>query len=211
MWLTDRVRAMRFSVVPPRARPRRPWRSSRATETFILHDEYYQIPHVKGLGDAAALSAALSRAIDEQHPWHYYPVTEERLAIWKRVMDRIIKHKPELAAVVGPWYTGLRFPRPRMRFRRHRPKPGLRRRSPPQADHQLRQRPPKWLVRKRHEPAVRSPRNDRDRRSSSPIASTRTPQTGCWASRMQPSSRGSCSRAVWERLPHWWMKNCRSR
>jgi len=101
---------MRFSVVPRRARPRRPWRSSRATETVILHDEYYQIPHVKGLGDAAALSAALSRAIDEQHPWHYYPVTEERLAIWKRVMDRIIKHKPELAAVVGPWYTGIEVP-----------------------------------------------------------------------------------------------------
>jgi hypothetical protein len=25
-------------------------------------------------------------------------------------MDRIIKHKPELAAVVGPWYTGIEVP-----------------------------------------------------------------------------------------------------
>ena len=81
-----------------------------ATETFIIHDEYCQLPQSKGLGDAAWLSAALSRAIHEQHPWHYYPVTEERLAIWKRVMDRIIKHKPELAAVVGPWYTGIEVP-----------------------------------------------------------------------------------------------------
>jgi hypothetical protein len=81
-----------------------------ATETFILHDEYCQIPHLKGLGDAAGLSASLDMAIHEHHPWHYYPVTEERLAIWKRVMDRIIKHKPELAAVVGPWYTGIEVP-----------------------------------------------------------------------------------------------------
>lgn len=78
-----------------------------ATETFIIHEEYCELPQSKGLGDAAWLSAALSRAIHEQHPWHYYPVTEERLAIWKRVMDRIIKHKPQLAAVVGPWYTGI--------------------------------------------------------------------------------------------------------
>ena len=83
---------------------------SDSTETFILHDEYRQLPHVKGLGDAAWLSVALDMALHEQHPWHYYPVTEERLAIWKRVMNRIIKHKPELAAVVGPWYTGIEVP-----------------------------------------------------------------------------------------------------
>ena len=81
-----------------------------ATESFIVHDEYCQLPHLKGLGDAAWLPAALDMALHEQHPWHYYPVTEERLAIWKRVMDRIIKHKPELAAVVGPWYTGIEVP-----------------------------------------------------------------------------------------------------
>lgn len=83
---------------------------SDSSEQFVLFDEYSQLPHRKGLGDAAALSAALSLAIHEHHPWHYYPVTEERLTIWKRVMDRIIKHKPELAAVVGPWYTGIEVP-----------------------------------------------------------------------------------------------------
>jgi hypothetical protein len=81
-----------------------------STESFILYDEYCQLPHLKGLGDAAGLSASLDMALHEQHPWHYYPVTEERLAIWKRVMDRIIKHKPELAAVMGPWYTGIEVP-----------------------------------------------------------------------------------------------------
>ncbi len=81
-----------------------------STETFILHEEYCQLPHIKGLGDATWLSVALDMALHEHHPWHYYPVTEERLAIWKRVMDRIIKHKPELAAVVGSWYTGIEVP-----------------------------------------------------------------------------------------------------
>lgn len=49
------------------------------------------LPNPACLGDAAVLSAALSRAIQEKHACHYYPVTEERLATWKRVMDRIIK------------------------------------------------------------------------------------------------------------------------
>lgn len=78
-----------------------------ATGEVILHNEYCQLPHRKGLGDAAWLALALNRAIHEHHPFHYYPVTEERMTIWKRVVHRIITHKPELAKVVGPWYTGV--------------------------------------------------------------------------------------------------------
>lgn len=78
-----------------------------SAERFILHDEYCHLPHMKGLGDAVGLSSALDLAIHEHHPWHYCPVTEARLAVWKRVMDRIIRHKPELAKIVGKWYTGV--------------------------------------------------------------------------------------------------------
>jgi hypothetical protein len=78
-----------------------------ATGEVIRHDEYCQLPHRKGLGDAAWLAVALNRAIHEHHPFHYYPVTEERMNIWKRVVHRIITHKPELAKIGGPWYTGI--------------------------------------------------------------------------------------------------------
>jgi hypothetical protein len=78
-----------------------------ATGRLIDYDEYRQLPHRTGLGDAEGLSTALDMAIHEQHPFQHYPLNERRMDIWKRVVHRIIAHKPELAKIVGPWYTGV--------------------------------------------------------------------------------------------------------